>query len=140
MNFLRDERTALVSARVSQVVLVLTQVALLGIVLYRGYALNQPDEQLTDLRALLALSVFGNILATLFFSGNFPQLALRTLLLAYIALVVVLFAALSIWLGLPSLSNWQTTILPILVGPVVLVSLYWLAVKFGEDRLGNTHE
>jgi hypothetical protein len=140
MNFLRDERTAQVSARVSQVVLVLTQVALLGIILYRGYALNQPDEQLTDLRVLLALSVFGNILATLFFSGNFPRPSFRTLLLAYAALAVVLFALLSIWFGLPSLSNWQTTILPVLIGPAVLVGVYWLAVKLGEDRLGNNPE
>jgi hypothetical protein len=51
------------------------------------------------------------------------------------SLVVVLFAILSIWLGLPSLSEWQTTILPVLLGPAVLVGLYWLAVKLGEDRL-----
>lgn len=36
MNFLKDERTALVSARVSQVTLMLTQMVLLGIILYRG--------------------------------------------------------------------------------------------------------
>jgi hypothetical protein len=79
--------------------------------------------------------VFGNILAILFFSGNFPRPTIRLLLIAYAALVVVLFAVLSIWLGLPSLSDWQTTILPVLVGPAVLVGLYWLAVKLGEDRL-----
>jgi hypothetical protein len=135
MNFLKDERTALVSARVSQVILVLTQMALLGIILYRGYVLDQPDTQLTDLRVLLALSVFGNIFATLFFSGNFPRLSAKTLLLVYLGLVVILFAVLSIWLGLPSLDDWQTTILPVIVGPAVLVGLYWLAVKLGEDRL-----
>jgi hypothetical protein len=135
MNFLRDERTALVTARVSQVTLALTQVTLLGIILYRGYVLNQPDSQLTDLRVLLALSVFGNIIATLFFSGNFPRPNTKVLVLAYVSLVMVLFAILSIWLGLPSLSEWQSTILPILVGPAVLVGLYWLAVKLGEDRL-----
>ena len=77
MNFLKDERTALVSARVSQVTLVLTQVVLLGIILYRGYLLDQPDNQLVDLRLLLAFSVFGNIFATLFFSGNFPKIECR---------------------------------------------------------------
>jgi hypothetical protein len=135
MNFLKDERTALVSARVSQVILVFTQMALLGMILYRGYVLDQPDAQLTDLRVLLALSVFGNIFATMFFSGNFPRLKAKTLLIVYLGLVVILFAVLSIWLGLPNLAEWQTTILPVIVGPAVLVGLYWLAVKLGEDRL-----
>ncbi|MEN8243227.1 MAG: hypothetical protein ABFS17_15050 [Chloroflexota bacterium] len=135
MNFLKDERTALVSARVSQVTLALTQIVLLGIILYRGYLLNQPDSQLTDLRLLLAFSVFGNIFATLFFSGNFPKPGTRTVIVLYLGLVVVLFAVLSIWLGLPSISEWQTTILPVLVGPALLIGLYLLAVKLGENRL-----
>ena len=135
MNFLKDERTALVSARVSQVTLVLTQMVLLGIILYRGYLLDQPDSQLTDLRLLLAFSVFGNIFATLFFSGNFPKPSTRTIILLYLGLVVVLFAVLSIWLGLPSLEDWTTTILPVVVGPALLVGLYLLAVNLGENRL-----
>jgi magnesium-transporting ATPase (P-type) len=137
MNFLKDERTSLVSAKVSQVILVLTQTALLCIILYRGYALNQPDDQILDLRILLALSVFGNIFATLLFSGNFPRLSAKALFLTYLALVVLLFAVLSIWLGLPNLDEWQLTILPVLVGPAILVGLYWLAVKFGEERLNR---
>jgi hypothetical protein len=137
MNFVKDERTALVSARVSQVTLVLTQMALLGIILTRGYLLNQPNSQLTDLRVLLALSVFGNIFATLFFSGNFPQLSLKKMISLYLGLVVALFAILSIWLGLPSFSEWQTTILPVIIGPALLVGLYLLAVKLGENRLNS---
>ena len=69
-----DERTLNVNARVSQFALVFTQLGLYGIILYRVYVLNQPDETINDLRVLLGISIFGTMFATLFFGGMLPKI------------------------------------------------------------------
>ncbi|MFN2270859.1 MAG: hypothetical protein ACK2US_08495, partial [Anaerolineae bacterium] len=106
-----DERVAGTAAKIAAIVLPLTQVALLLAVLYRAYVLNQPDSEFNDLRIILALSVFGYIGASLFWGGFFPMLKVRTLLVIYLALVVGLFAVLSLVYGLPTVDNWTNTLL-----------------------------
>lgn len=96
-----DERTSMVSGKVSQVVLALTQVALVIAILNRAYLLDQPDAQFGDLRIILGLSLAGNILASLYFGGHYPVLSLGTLFRIYLVAVVGLFVVLSIWFGLP---------------------------------------
>ena len=130
-----DERTIGLAGKVAAIWLPLTQLGLLAVVLYRAYVLEQPDSQLNDLRLLLGVSVFGHIGTSLFFGGYFPALKLRTLLVVYLALVVLLFVMLSIWLGLPDLDNWTDTILPVIVGPAILVGLYGGIAFLGQKRV-----
>jgi hypothetical protein len=130
-----DERTLNVNARVSQIALVLTQVALYGIILYRIYILNQPDDSLNDLRILLGVSIFGTMFATLFFGGILPQVKFRTIVYIYLGFVVFLFVVLTVWLGPPDLADWQNNILPVLVGPAIMLGAYWLFAWLGKRRI-----
>jgi hypothetical protein len=130
-----DERVAGTAAKIAAIVLPLTQLALLLAVLYRAYVLNQPDSEFNDLRIILALSVFGYIGASLFWGGFFPMLKVRTLLVIYLALVVGLFAVLSLVYGLPTVDNWTNTLLPVLLGPAIMVGLYAGLAYWGQKRL-----
>jgi len=130
-----DERTLNLNARISQVTLVLTQLGLLGIILFRTYYLGQPDNSLNDLRVLLGVSIFGTLFATLFFGGMLPRIKFRTLLLIYLGFVAFLVVVLSLWLGLPDLTDWQNNLLPAVVGPAILLGAYWLFAWLGEKRI-----
>ena len=113
----------------------LTQVALLVAVLYRAYVLNQPDHEFADLRIILGVSVFGYVGASLFWGGYFPLLKVRMLLIIYLALVVGLFAVLSIVYGMPTVDNWTNTLLPVIVGPAIMVGLYAGLAYWGQKRI-----
>ena len=130
-----DERTSMVSGKVSQVVLALTQVALVIAILNRAYLLDQPDAQFGDLRIILGLSLAGNILASLYFGGHYPVLSLGTLFRIYLVAVVGLFVVLSIWFGLPELSEWRNTLLPITLGPAIVLALYYFVSRLSERRM-----
>lgn len=130
-----DERVAGTAGKIAAIVLPLTQVALLVAVLYRAYVLNQPDSEFTDLRVILGISVFGYIGASLFWGGYFPLARARVLLIVYLALVIGLFAVLSLVYGLPTADNWTNTLLPVLIGPGILVGLYAGLAYWGQKRI-----
>lgn len=135
-----DERTLNVNARVSQIALVITQMGLLGIILFRTYFLGQPDNLNNDLRILLGLSVFGTMFATLLFGGMLPKVKFRNIVVIYLVFVALLFIVLSLWLGLPDLSDWQNNILPVLLGPAILLGAYWFFAWLGAKRIENQIE
>ena len=132
---LDDERLVGTAAKIASVLLPLTQLALLFAVLYRAYVLKQPDHEYNDLRIILGMSVFGTIGAVLFWGGFFSLPKARTLFILYAALVIGLFAVLSAIYGLPTSENWTTTLLPVLVGPAILVGLYAAVAHMGQRRI-----
>jgi len=134
MKFERDERTDVLSGRIATIFLGLTQVALLLAILYRRYVLGQPEQYYMDTRLILMLSVFGYIAARLYFGALLPQIRLRTLLMIYLVFVALLFVVLSLWLGPPTLDNWQNTILPVVLGPAILLGGFWLFAWLGHRR------
>jgi len=136
MKFQRDERTDRLSGYIASIFLGLTQVALLGLILYRRYVLGQPEEAYIDFRMVLMLSVFGYIAARLYFGALVPKFSVRTLLIIYVALVAFLFIVLSAWLGLPTLDNWHNTLLPVVLGPAIIVGGFWLFSLLGKRRSG----
>lgn len=135
-----DERTLNVNARVSQIALVLTQLGLLGIILFRSYFLDQSNNLNNDLRILLGLSVFGTMFATLLFGGMLPQVRFRSIAVIYLGFVALLFIVLTLWLGLPDLSDWQNNILPVLLGPAILLGAYWFFAWLGAKRIESQIE
>ena len=96
MKFLWDERTESLSGKIATIFLGLTQVAMLGIILYRRYYLGQPEEAYNDLRIVLAFSVFGYIAARLYFGALIPKFSLKSLALIYVGFVLFLFVVLSL--------------------------------------------
>ena len=133
-----DERMVAISGKIAIVFLVFTQMALLGSILYRRYGLDQSEVDYVDLRMILLISVFGYIATRMYFGAVLPKLSIRKLVNIYFGLVVVLFVVLSIWLGLPSLDNWTNTLLPVLLGPALLVALYWFLAYWGYRRIEKT--
>jgi hypothetical protein len=130
-----DERTVQVHARISQFTLMLTQLGLLAIILFRVYYLKQPDNANNDLRILLGLSIFGTLFTTLFYGGMLPQIKLKTVVYIYLGFVAFLFTILSLWLGPPDLNDWQNNILPVIIGPAIMLGAYWLFAWLGARRL-----
>ena len=76
MKFLWDERTDRLSGKIATVFLGLTQVGLLAIILYRRYYLGQAEDAYSDVRVVLAFSVFGYIAARLYFGKQARDLTL----------------------------------------------------------------
>lgn len=130
-----DERTSRIAGRVSQVVLSLTHVALAVIIFYRSYVLKQSDGEFADVQLVFAFSMIANLLGALYFGAYFPVLSAQRLVKLYLVTVVLLFVTLSLWLGLPKLEEWDSTLLPITLGPAIMVVIYYWVSKLGEKRL-----
>lgn len=133
--FVTDERMQIVTGRIAVIFLSLTQTAILGIILYRRYFLGQGDEYYYDIRIVLGVSVFGYIAARLYYGAVLPVLSFKKLAYIYVGSVLFLSVVLSIWFGLPTIDDWQITILPVLLGPAILVSAYWLMAYLGKKRM-----
>lgn len=130
-----DERMAVLTGKIATIVLVLTQTALLMDILYRRIALGQSAENFSDLRWILLGSVFLYIAARLVYGALLPVLSWKILASVYGVLVIGLFVLLSLWLGLPDLADWQNTILPVILGPALLVGCYAALAAWGKKRL-----
>jgi hypothetical protein len=46
-----------------------------------------------------------------------------------------MFAVLSLVYGLPTLDNWTNTLLPVLLGPAILIGLYAGLAYLGKKRI-----
>lgn len=130
-----DERMAAMSGRIAMVMMVLTQTALLVDILYRRFALGQSTKETQDLRLILLGSVFLYIAARLALGAVLPVLSWKILIGVYVVLAGGLFGVLSLWLGLPDPADWQNTILPVLLGPALLVGGYAALAYWGKIRI-----
>lgn len=117
------------------IMLGLTQVALGTIILVRLYILDQPDAEVRDFQIVLLGSIVGYFILRSFLGGIMPVPTARQAVIAYVLMVVGLFTVLSLWLGLPDLSEWTTNILPVTLGPGLIVGGYWLIAALGKWRI-----
>ena len=86
----RDERTISDVAKIGSAWLFITQILLAGVVFYRLYILNQPDEQLNDFRIVLAISIFGHLFMQLMFGGLLPLPTKKGMLVIYLILAGII--------------------------------------------------
>lgn len=133
MNF--DERSQQVAGQSAMIMLGLTQTALGVILLIRLYVLDQPDSELRDIQWVLLGSIVGYFVLRSFLGGIMPVPTLKQAVLAYLGMTFGLFVILSVWLGLPDLSEWTTNILPAIAGPAIIVGGYWLIAALGKRRI-----
>ena len=133
MNF--DERSQQVAGQSAMIVLGLTQTALGVILPIRLYVLDQPDSELRDIQWVLLGSIVGYFVLRSFLGGIMPVPTMKQAILAYVGLVVFLFVVLSLWLGLPDLSEWTNNVLPAILGPAIVVGGYWLIAALGKRRI-----
>jgi len=134
-HIVSDERMQVVSGRIAFIFLGLTQTAILFAILRRRYFMGQGEEFYSDFRLILASSVFGYIAARLYYGAILPILLFRKLLYIYAGFVSFLFVGLSVWFAMPTLDKSTNTILPVLLGPVILLCLYWLFAYLGKKRM-----
>lgn len=112
-----------------------THVLLAGVIFYRLYVLGQPDEQLRDFQFVLAVSIFGYIAMQLFMGGVFPVPTPKGAVAGYLVLMgLVTGVNLAIY-GFPPASDWANTWLPALLGPAILVGIYYLVAWLGKRRI-----
>lgn len=134
-SFLFDEREERITARIALFFLFLTQMGLAGIIFYRRYALHQTNSQIADLNILLAASLFGFIAIRLIFGAGLPVPSLKTTLMIYAGFVFLLGVILTLWYGFPAPGEWKTTILPVMLGPAILLAAYHLFAVLGRKRM-----
>jgi cytochrome b subunit of formate dehydrogenase len=116
-----DERQERITARIAVFFLFLTQIALGGVILYRRYVLHQSNTEIADLNILLAASLYGFIAVRLLFSAGVPTLNMKKTLIIYAGFVLVLGTILTLIYGFPPVNRWHNTLLPVLLGPAILL-------------------
>ena len=129
-----DERTRANTQQAAAIWLGVTQVLLAGVVFYRLYVLGQPDEQLRDFQAVLAISIFGYLLIMTYLGGALPAPTWKGAVFMYLILVLLITVISTIMHGWPAAEEWATTWLPALLGPAILVGVYTVALRFGHWR------
>lgn len=135
-----DERMRASAGRIGMIWLGVTQVLLAAVIFYRLYALGQPDHELRDFQAVLALSLFGHIALQLYFGGLFPVPTRSGMAVMYLGLVGLIAGVCLIVHGVPPLAEWHSTYLPAVVGPALLVGLYWFVACLGKRRVEQLME
>ena len=130
-----DERSQVVAGQSAMVMLGLTQVALGAVLMIRLYVFDQPDAELRDIQWVLLGSIVGYFALRSFLGGIMPVPTMKQAVLAYLGMTVFLFVVLSLWLGLPDLSDWTNNVLPAILGPAIIVGGYWLIAALGKHRV-----
>ena len=130
-----DERSQVVAGQSAMIMLGLTQVALGVVLMVRLYVFDQPDAELRDIQWVLLGSIVGYFALRSFLGGIMPVPTMKQALLAYLGMTIFLFVVLSLWLGLPDLSDWTNNVLPAILGPAIIVGGYWLIAALGKRRV-----
>jgi phosphoglycerol transferase MdoB-like AlkP superfamily enzyme len=130
-----DERTRSSARYAAAIWLGVTQLLLVGVIFYRLYVLGQPDEEIRDFQAVLAISLFGYLALQLFLGGVMPVPTWQGAVLSYVLLAgVIAVVSISVH-GWPQADEWRTTWLPGLLGPALLIAAYILAARLGRWRI-----
>ena len=130
-----DERSQVVAGQSAMIMLGLTQVALGVVLMVRLYVFDQPDAELRDIQWVLLGSIVGYFALRSFLGGIMPVPTMKQAVLVYLGMTVFLFVVLSLWLGLPDLSDWTNNVLPAILGPAIIVGGYWLIAALGKRRV-----
>lgn len=130
-----DERTELVSSKISFVFLGMTQVGLLGAIIYQRYIQDLPPAYYNDLAIIFGISVIGYWLFSLYLGGVLPDLSLRSLLAAYLILVLAIGIPHILIRGLPQGRELVDRLLIMLGAPAVFVGGYAFVSALGNRRL-----
>jgi phosphoglycerol transferase MdoB-like AlkP superfamily enzyme len=130
-----DERTRSNTRYAAAIWLGVTQLLLAGVVFYRLYIVGQPDAEIRDFQAVLAISLFGYMALQLFLGGVMPVLTWRGAIAAYLVLAGSIVTGCLIIYSWPQPDEWASTWLPSLLGPALLIAAYALVARLGQWRI-----
>jgi len=129
-----DERTEHINGLVSFFCLMLTQIALVGVMVYKRYFLGLPPEAYTEITWIALLSMGGYWAIRLYLSGILPIISFRKMLLIYIPLVAVISVPTYFIHGWPVKERWFEVLFPP-IGVAIILGVYSLAAYLGKRRL-----
>ena len=129
-----DERTEHVNGLVSFLCLMLTQIALVGVMVYKRYVLGLPSEEYTEITWIAGFSMGGYWVIRLYLSGILPVISFRKILAIYILLVAVIFIPTYLIHGWPASERWYEVLYPF-TGMAVILSVYSLIAWLGKRRI-----
>ena len=133
-RILVDERTEHINGLVSFFCLLLTQFALVAVIVYKRYFMGLPQESVTGISWIAGLSMGGYWAVRLYLSGILPVISFKKMLLIYILLVTSISAPTYLIHGWPEADRWYEVLFPFLGVAVVLV-IYSLIAYFGKRRI-----
>lgn len=129
-----DERTQHINGLVSFFCLMLTQFALVGVIVYKCYVLGLPPEAYADIAWIACLSMGGYWAARLYLSGILPVISFKKILVIYFVLVAVIFIPTYLIHGWPPAESWYEILYPFM-GVAVALGFYSLIAYLGKRRL-----
>jgi len=133
-RILVDERTEHINGLASFFCLMLTQIALVSVMVYKRYFLKLPPESYAEISWIAGLSMAGYWSIRLYLSGILPVLSFKRLLEIYIALVAVIFIPTYFIHGWPMKERWYEVLYPF-VGVAVFLGFYSLVAYLGNRRI-----
>lgn len=130
-----DERSELISGKISFIFLGLTQAGIFIAIFYQRYVMGRAPDYYNDLAILFGISVIGYWLFSLYLGGVLPALSIRLTLAGYLFLVLMIGLPHTIIRGFPEGNEWIQRALIIFGGPAILVGGYSLVAALGKRRL-----
>ena len=129
-----DERTEHINGLVSFFCLMLTQLALVGVMVYKRYILGLPPEAYDEITWIAGLSMAGYWAIRLYLSGILPVISFKKMLAIYIVLVAVISIPTYFIHGWPATERWYEVLYPF-IGVAVVLGFYSLVAYLGKRRL-----
>ena len=133
-NTFIDERTEHINGLVSFICLMLTQLALVGVIVYKRYFLGLPPEAYAEITWIAVLSMAGYWALRLYLSGILPVISFGKMLIIYVVLVAFIFIPTYLIHGWPASENWYEVLYPF-IGVAVILGFYSLVAYLGKRRL-----
>ena len=129
-----DERTEHINGLVSFFCLILTQLALVGVMVYKRYFLGLSPETYVEITWIAGLSMVGYWAIRIYLSGILPVISFRKMLVIYFILVAVIFIPTYFIHGMPAAERWYEVLFPF-IGVGILLGFYSLVAYLGKRRL-----
>lgn len=129
-----DERTEHINGLVSFFCLMLTQLALMSVVVYKRYILGLPQEAYAEITWIAGLSMGIYWAIRLFLSGILPVFSFKRMLVIYIILVALIFVPTYFIHGWPAAEQWYEVLYPV-IGVAGVLGFYAMVAYFGKRRI-----
>jgi len=129
-----DERTERINGQVSFFILMLTQIALVGVILFKRYVAGLPASEYDELYWIVGFSMGGYWAVRLYFSGILPVISVKKMVVIYFSAVAFIAIPTYFIHGLPASDRWYEVLYPF-IGVAVILMLYTLVAYYGKKRL-----
>ncbi len=114
--------------------MVFTQIALVGVVVYKRLVLGLPSAAYAEYLWMVGLSLAGYWAIRLYLSGLLPVISVKRMLAIYGVLVAVIAIPTYLIHGWPPPERWHEVLYPF-IGVAVVLGLYALVAHLGNRRV-----